>query len=57
MGVTIAHTKIAEFTDGSVHQLYGSGVDAGTTYYYRIFVVNTDDMYSAARNAEWRPHL
>jgi len=45
-GVTIAHTKIAEFTDGSVTNFTDRGLMPGTTYYYRLFVVNTDDMYS-----------
>jgi hypothetical protein len=45
-GVDITHTRIGSFTNAAVTNLTDSGLLIGATYYYRVFTVDTNDVFS-----------
>ena len=46
-GVNLADTLVAAFTNISTLAMTDTGLTTGTRYYYRLYVVNTNDTYSA----------
>jgi len=44
--VTLDDTLIASITDVNTTEFTDSGLEIGTTYYYRLYVVNQNDAYS-----------
>jgi len=43
--VTLGDTLLGTFTDPAVTNLTDTGLSIGTTYYYRVFTVDTNDVY------------
>jgi hypothetical protein len=46
--VTIADTLIGSFTSAASNTLTDTGLSIGTTYYYKIFTVDSNDTYTAS---------
>ena len=44
--VTLSDTLIGTFTDPAATNLTDTGLSIGATYYYRVFTVDTNDVYS-----------
>ncbi|HNR71511.1 MAG TPA: hypothetical protein PKJ00_09045, partial [Verrucomicrobiota bacterium] len=45
-GVSLGDLRIGTFTDPAVTNLTDTGLSIGATYYYRVFTVNTNEVYS-----------
>ncbi len=51
-GVTLADTCVAIMTNRQTQAMTDTGLSIGKTYYYKVFVVNSNDTYSASNEAD-----